>query len=150
MKRICLLIALIGLVGTACTSRINDFPSPPPNFTAAPLPTAKLGEEFSIQFGRSPVLIDNGGLELNFSRIVSDSRCPASVECVENGPVVLEFQATTANVTQQPITLSLLGGKSDPATVGDYAIALVSVDPYPQAPDSLRPGDYIATLVVTK
>jgi|GEM_PF-1629011 len=150
MKRFGFLIILIALVSTACVPRINDFPTPPPNFTPASPPTAKLGEEFTVKSGSSPVSVDNGGMEIHIYRIVSDSRCPLTVECVEQGPVVLEFQVSTADITRQQITLSLLADKSDPATVGDYWITLVSVDPYPQNPDSLRPGDYTATLIVTK
>jgi nitrogen fixation protein len=116
----------------------------------ADVPEFDLNEPFTLSGGQVG-LIPSENLQLRFTDIPEDSRCPTQVECFWTG--------------QARIAISVQPGGADPTTVefntnpapsqtvktvqvGRYGIELQTLDPYPQTPDPVAFEDYRATLVV--
>jgi hypothetical protein len=93
--------------------------------------------------------VDGAGMMIRFQRVVSDSRCPGDAIC-------LQFQAGEAVVridvasTGQQATYDLHTGSSNSVQHGDVTIALVELNPYPFASRPTAPGDYRATVRLTR
>ena len=69
------------------------------------------------------------------------------------GNVRVQLQVTKAKGKPSKVELSLNPRDfpdGEAADCGDYKIKLVKVDPYPVADQQLKPGDYTATLSVSK
>jgi hypothetical protein len=108
-----------------------------------------LGQPFELRSGASAIL--DGGLTIAFDRVVSDSRCPLDALC-------LAFHAGDAVVA---VSISQSAGGSvgrelHTDTAGSevaylaYSIKLLALAPYPRSDRQIRPGDYVATLVVAR
>lgn len=93
-------------------------------------------------------------LRVRFNAVLEDSRCPTRVECFWTGQARLAMlvqpdgrEPTTVEFNTNPAP----GLNSQDAKVGDYTIALQSLDPYPETVDqSIALEDYRTTLLVRK
>ncbi|RMG80851.1 MAG: hypothetical protein D6714_13925 [Bacteroidetes bacterium] len=113
-------------------------------------PVFQAGQPFDLKINEKASLRD-GDLEVEFVRILEDSRCPEGVNCVQAGQVRVQITTTTAGNTQT--AEMTLRGKEDAGTstrAGDYAIELAGVSPYPQGSTRIDPKDYSVRLVVTR
>jgi len=108
-----------------------------------------LGRPFELRSGASAIL--DSALTITFVRVASDSRCPLDATC-------LEFHAGDAVVA---VSISQSAGNSvgrelhtdtadSEVSYLAYSIKLLSLSPYPRSDRQIRPGDYVATLVVAR
>jgi hypothetical protein len=120
------------------------------NSAAAKQTGARVGQEFPLKAGQQ-LKLEDADLSLKFVGVKQDSRCPSNVNCVwaGNAEVALELvngQCTTA------LTLNThpRSPASDEGKAGGFRVKLVKLDPYPHTEQKIAPGDYRATLLVTR
>ncbi len=110
----------------------------------------RVGKEFSIKVGQQ-LKLEGTDLQVKFSGVPQDSRCPSNVNCVwaGNAEVVLEWI-----VDKCPTTVTLnthaSSGTANESKVGGYRVKLIKLEPYPHSEKKISPSDYTATLFVTK
>ena len=106
-----------------------------------------LGEPFELRSGASAIL--DGGLTITFDRVASDSRCPMNALCIWAGDALV-----LVTISQNPggsVQRELHTDTAEPdATYLAYSIKLIALAPYPRTDREILPGDYVATLNVTK
>ncbi|MDP4262591.1 MAG: hypothetical protein Q8941_08675 [Bacteroidota bacterium] len=86
----------------------------------------------------------DNSINLCFDSVISDSRCPANVECIWQGAATCKFSFLKNNGTY-PLTLSTLSlgpFKKDTTLLG-YKIELMNLTPYPELPPVPLPGNVI-------
>lgn len=109
------------------------------------LATVPLAREFDLRYG---AVAEVDELTLEFSRVLEESRCPASVTCVWQG------NARILVTAHQGSNVSLLELNTHPAfptsvVFGNYFITLRDLQPYPATPTTMPlPEGYTATLFV--
>ena len=143
------LTAVVLLVAACGGGDPTATPNPPtPTASRDLFPT--LGEPFEMRIGNS-VFIDAEGYRIDFTDVVSDSRCAVGVECVTAGRAVIELSIREAAAVPDALHLLAIGDAGPEPTavdVGPYNIALEALAPQPHADG--RELDYVATLVVTQ
>jgi hypothetical protein len=125
---------------TVTPTPVTPTPSPYQDFH----PT--LGEPFDLLLGGS-AFVDEHGYRITFVRVVSDSRCPANVQCIVAGAATIEISVrTAAGEPEQTYTLAIGDPASEPKSVaiGGFEIEFLELAPYPGG----TPGPTQATLVV--
>ena len=108
---------------------------------------AELGRPIELKVGES-VDVTGAGLRLTFRAVENESRCPADAVCVWAGDAEIALkieQGTRAAVASLHTTLQPQSVEFD-----GYDIALVSLAPYPYSGKAIEPGEYRATVRVTK
>ncbi|MEA3017163.1 MAG: hypothetical protein QOI38_1885 [Sphingomonadales bacterium] len=78
------------------------------------------------------------GVRVRVLRVVEDSRCPASVQCVQAGTVRLAARLSDERGTRE-VMLSL--GVAEPLA-GRRSLRLLAACPYPRAPGAIASADY--------
>ena len=104
------------------------------------------GRSFDLRVGDAALTTDD--VRIRFETVRSDSRCPLDAFCVRAGEAVIAL--TVGRVGEVPVGREL---DTTPArsstTFLNFTITLSSLQPYPRSDRPIRPGDYVATLVVT-
>ena len=105
------------------------------SFTLAPGQTAQVG---------------NTSLRVTFESVSADSRCPVDVTCVWEGDaaVIVSLPLTGGARIQHELHTS--GRYPTEVDAGDYRVRLADVAPVPRSGASPAPGDYRATLLVSR
>lgn len=89
---------------------------------------------------------------MKFVNVLEDSRCPTEVECFWTGQarIVVEIAATGGDPVSVEFNTNPAPGQTiATATVSDYTIELLSLEPYPETIEQSIPlGDYRALLYV--
>jgi hypothetical protein len=114
--------------------------------------TVRLNQNFVLRVGQEVSVADQK-LNVKFVSVPEDSRCPKGVNCIWAGNVRVQLQVTKAKSKPVKVELSLNPRDfpdGEAADCGNYRIKLVKVDPYPVADQQLKPGDYTATLSISK
>ena len=119
MRRLAILLLVVG-----CASAATQF-----------------GQPVTLHAGESARFPD--GLTIAFNRVVSDSRCPVNVVCIQKGDVVVEITASLRGESQ---TLRLDFDHTPRASVFGHTVELRAVAPAPAAPQPAK-VDYAVTLV---
>jgi len=111
--------------------------------------TANPDQPFPLKIGER-VLIEPGGLEIQFLRVEEDSRCPAGVNCIWAGQatVVLLLKSSAGESLQATLTGFNVEEKMR-ASLGGYTVRFQALLPRPNAGEPTRPADYLVTMVVT-
>ncbi len=107
------------------------------------------GREFQVKAGES-VSVQGAGLELRFSHVAQDSRCPADVVCVRMGDAEAVFAVTASGRPADVVSLHTEPGRGQRAEVGEWILTLSRLDPYPYASRPVVSSDYQATLRVDR
>jgi len=118
----------------------------------ADVPEFTLNQPFALAGGQDG-LIPSEKLNLRFTEVLEDSRCPTQVECVWTGQarIAISVQPDGGGQTNVEFNTNPAPGQTvKAATVGPYSVELASLDPYPQTPDAIEFEDYRATLLVRK
>jgi hypothetical protein len=131
MRHVPLLLCL--LLATAC----DESPTGP---------TVPLNREFELAPGNA-VVIDEASLSVRFNGVSGDSRCPADALCIQGGDAIVHVTATSS---RSSTAYELHIGDMRPAQHDGLTIALVQLQPYPFSSRTIAPGDYRATLRVTR
>ncbi|MGI8917118.1 MAG: hypothetical protein ACR2H6_00860 [Pyrinomonadaceae bacterium] len=109
----------------------------------------RVGKEFSIKVGEQ-LKFEGTNLQVKFTGVPQDSRCPSNVNCVwaGNAEVVLEWLADKCPTS---ITLNTHGTPTgNESKVRGYRVKLIMLEPYPHSEKKISPSDYTATLLVAK
>lgn len=111
-------------------------------------PTVPLNERFTLAPGEAAAIGDTG-FRVRFLRVTGDSRCPADAVCIQGGDAVVHIRLEAAG---RAADYQLHTGDAARAAVThDQArIELVQLEPYPFSSRTIAPGDYRATLAVTR
>ncbi len=108
----------------------------------------ELGEYFDLPLGRDAVVLGED-LRLTFEEVLSDSRCPLSVECVQAGEAVYTITAKKGKESQLlTLTEEGRGGQGQAVYHGYSIIALLQ--PYPSQPEAIGPEEYYLNIIVNK
>jgi len=123
MKRYLIFLIAAGLLGIfACSKKDN-------------LLTFKLDTPFTIGYQEKVSWEEDDNVNVQFNRVLADSRCPIDAICVWAGRVEVEITFSQPGSTETKVVA--LGDMtnsdySDTATFGDYSVKLLHV-----APDAL-------------
>jgi hypothetical protein len=121
---------------------------------------AKVDEPFELRIGQTASLA-GADLQVEFTAVPSDGRCPTNINCAETAPVRVVLVARDRDgSTQAEITFhghtteegAMVPAAPDTyisAPVGGYVISLLAVTPYPDAERTTREGDYRIELSVS-
>lgn len=112
-------------------------------------PSVGLAERFTLARGETASVRDSD-VRVQFVEVTGDSRCPADAICIQGGDAVVRVRVRGGGDTA---TYELHTGDSSRARVRheDFAIELVQLEPYPfGSRPPIQPGDYRATLLVTR
>ena len=86
-------------------------------------------------------------LSVRFIGVMGDSRCPADALCITGGDAIVRI-AITAGDNQGERDLHT--GNMEPVVFEGVRIELVQLDPYPFSSRPIDPGEYRATLRITR
>ena len=92
--------------------------------------------------------IDAGGIRIGFQGVLGDSRCPADAVCIQGGDAIVRIDVLESGGALS--TFDLHTGDMKPVRHGDLTIALEDLSPYPFSGRTIAPGEYRATLRVTR
>lgn len=109
--------------------------------------TVKIGREFTTD---DTARVDLTGLEVTFVEVVEDSRCPANVVCVRAGEAKILVALTVDGIELKRAILTLVPERegSPDATVDEYTVSFLALDPYSGTTGADVEPDYVATLLV--
>jgi hypothetical protein len=111
-------------------------------------PTVNLNERFTLA-PAEVARVRDVDLNVQFMMVTGDSRCPADAVCIQGGDAIAHIQVVDGGATS---SYELHTGDSSRATVThkQVRISLVELQPYPFSSRTIAPGDYRATLTVTR
>ena len=92
--------------------------------------------------------VSGAAIRLRFVGVTGDSRCPAGVLCIQGGDAIVRIDVLPETGGQA--TYELHTGNLQPVQHGSLTIALVDLSPYPFVSHPIAPGDYRATLKITR
>jgi hypothetical protein len=93
------------------------------------------------------VNIPGTSTSLRFAGVEGDSRCPADAMCITGGDAVVVLEVLSGHLG---LRAELHTGNLRPATVGELTFTLEGLAPYPFSSRTIEPGDYRATITVTR
>lgn len=108
----------------------------------------KPGEAFSLSVGQR-VTLDTVHASVRFLQVSDDSRCPSQVQCVwaGDGAVMLEVAPADGDAAEDTLHTNPESGPRAVVLAG-YELTLLRLDPYPETPGQIPPGDYRVTLAL--
>jgi hypothetical protein len=111
-------------------------------------PTVGVNERFTLAPGEVATVRDLG-LNVQFMNVTGDSRCPADALCIQGGDALVHIRVLDGGATS---SYELHTGDASRATVthNQLRIALVELQPYPFTSRTIAPGEYRATLTVSR
>jgi hypothetical protein len=106
-----------------------------------------LDTQFTLAPGASATVAGTS-LRVQFSGVLGDSRCPADAMCIQGGDALVRIRVVNGGTAEY----ELHTGDSSKAVVSHagYRIALAELQPYPFSSRTIQPGDYRATLRVSR
>jgi hypothetical protein len=130
-----ILVSALLILSTICFSDSNN------------VQEAQLNQEFDLPFGHKAVLKPEE-LEIVFSSVVEDSRCPKGEQCITSGNGAIELAVRKAAKSAVIIKLNTEKEPQEELVEGSD-IKLLDLKPYPGKGKTGSPQDYVATLLVT-
>jgi hypothetical protein len=111
-------------------------------------PTVTLNQRFVLA-PKEVATVEDANLRLEFIEVTGDNRCPADAVCIQGGDAIVHVRVFDGNATT---TYELHTGDASRAAVrhNQVRIALVELQPYPFSSRTIAPGEYRATLTVTR
>lgn len=109
-------------------------------------PSVSLGTTFVVAPGEVVAIADTSA-RLQFHGVEGDSRCPADALCIQGGDAVVRVSVTTGGTRRD---YELHTGSMQPVRHDDLTIALLELAPYPFSSRTIAPGEYRASLRVTR
>ncbi|HIK32113.1 MAG TPA: hypothetical protein IGS17_07590 [Oscillatoriales cyanobacterium M59_W2019_021] len=144
-----LAIVAIGLVSGCDRSMATPFANS--NDRATTEMAAKLDRQFEIRYDQV-VRIPAEDLDLKFTDVVGDSRCPSDTQCVFQGRVEIVLQVVRGDRDLGNVNLVRQAGLENEAmaTIDGYSIQLIDVKPYPQTSQPIELSNYRAIVEVSR
>jgi hypothetical protein len=111
-------------------------------------PSVTVNERFTLAPSEVATVRDVD-LRVQFMTVTGDSRCPEDALCIQGGDAIVNIRVVDGGATSE---YELHTGDSSRATVThkQVRIGLVELQPYPFSSRTIAPGDYRATLTVTR
>ena len=111
-------------------------------------PTVGLNERFVLA-PEEVATVRDADLSVQFVSVTGDSRCPADAICIQGGDALVHIRVIDGVSTS---SYELHTGDSSRATVThkQVRIGLVELAPYPFSSRTIAPGEYRATLTVSR
>jgi hypothetical protein len=111
-------------------------------------PTVGVNERFTLAPSEVATVRDVN-LNVQFVNVTGDSRCPADALCIQGGDALVHVRVVDGGATS---AYELHTGDSNRATVthNQVRISLVELQPYPFSSRTIAPGEYRATLTVSR
>ncbi len=109
-------------------------------------PSAPLDTTFTMAPGEQ-VSVAGTAVRLQFIGVEGDSRCPADAQCIQGGDAVVRIRSTRGGTRHD---YELHTGSLAPVTHDGVTITLTELAPYPFSARTIAPGDYRATVRVTR
>jgi hypothetical protein len=103
------------------------------------------GQRVFLDYGRMALFPD--GLRVTFTGVISDSRCPINVTCVQAGEAVIELTCSLAGKTQRVRLTSNQGRADNHAEVFAHPVTLLNVGPQAST-FALSRNEYAVTIRV--
>lgn len=110
--------------------------------------TPVLGQSFNLKAFNSATIAGEG-LTVKFNGVLSDSRCPSDVSCFWAGNAEVQLILSKAGFATDTVVVNT-GVSPQSVTYNGYTVALQGLAPTPVSTSTIAPGDYVATLLVTK
>ena len=108
-------------------------------------PSVSLNEEFVVA-PNDTVEIEGTAQRVRFVAVISDSRCPTDVVCIQAGDAVVRIEILSS-AGGQSFDLHTADGR--PVTDGHLSVTLVRLIPAPVSTRTIAPEEYRATLRVS-
>jgi hypothetical protein len=105
-----------------------------------------LERDVTLAPGQATTIAD-GALRLEFHGVSADTRCPTDVNCVHAGDAVVHISVTTGQDTEP---LDLHTASPAPVRHDDFLIQLLRLQPERHSSHDIQPGEYRATMRVTR
>jgi len=111
------------------------------------------GEEFELDYGET-VAVKGTNLELTFSFVSNDSRCPSDVTCIWQGEAVVLFSVNGKDVIGYQAETRIPGLTPTPyydnqtVELGDLTLRLLRLSPYPVEAHHPEAKEYQALVVI--
>jgi hypothetical protein len=111
---------------------------------------AKLDQKFSIKYDQI-THIESEDLDIQFTDVIGDSRCPSETQCVFQGQVEITLHVVRGDRDLGNVNLIRQAGLENAAIakLDGYSIQLLDVKPYPKTAQSIDLSDYTAILEVS-
>lgn len=109
---------------------------------------ARVKNGFEVKVSKE-IKVGDEDLKITFVAVTEDSRCPEGATCfwAGNGRVRLMLREPKGECVEVDLNTAALPHEYE---FGEYKIALAGLSPHPSINAAPKPGDYTATLVVTK
>jgi hypothetical protein len=111
-------------------------------------PTVRLDESFTLRAGGS-ARIESDGIQVEFERVVADSRCPKGAQCIVEGDATVRVVVRKGSATTSH-DLHTAENRGQESSDHGFTVRLLRLDPYPVEGKTIAPEDYEATLEITR
>jgi hypothetical protein len=111
-------------------------------------PSVRLNERFTLAPSEVATVSD-ADLRVQFVEVTGDSRCPADAVCIQGGDALVHIRVLDGGGSS-PYVLHTGDSSRAIVTHQQVRIGLVDLQPYPFSSRTIAPGDYRATLTVTR
>ncbi|MEH2168388.1 MAG: hypothetical protein V7K41_17390 [Nostoc sp.] len=110
-----------------------------------------LDTPFYLRYGKTAYLTTEN-IEIKFSKVIQDSRCPSNVTCIWQGQVIIGLDIIKNGKQLSTLMLTLIPGRDPlPIQLSDkYSVKLIKVSPYPISGQTIALQDYIVKIVVSR
>lgn len=120
-----------------------------------PVSPAVPGYAYDVKHGETLHMVD--GFSMEFTRVLSDGRCPTSVKCVWGGDAIIQLTASEGGKSAV-LDLHTTGTQIEPGKVGNmtsfgnWSIELRELEPWPVHHDQMNDPavQYTARLFVDR
>jgi hypothetical protein len=136
-------LSLVSLLLFAACGPMSAVPA-----AAAQAPAPALDQPFTLKPGES-VPVGAERVQVSFERVISDSRCPRDVQCIQAGEAVVRALVALPGRGREPLQLSTTPSQSS-AAAGGFVLTLTDLQPVPPAARPLRPSEYRATFTLRR
>jgi hypothetical protein len=109
-------------------------------------PTVALDARFTLAPGEV-MGIERAGVRVRFDAVEGDSRCPADAFCIQGGDALVRISVLSGSAEDD---YDLHTGDMRPVRHHELTIVLEELQPYPFSSRTIDPGEYRATLRVTR
>ncbi|MEP7309879.1 MAG: hypothetical protein ABJA98_30585 [Acidobacteriota bacterium] len=121
-------------------------------FLACGSPTAPKAAQFDQAFTLAPgtaAVLGTESLQAGFDQVLSDSRCPRGAQCIVAGDATVRVWLAKSPRGRENRELKTTPDGSH-GVYDAYKITLITLAPSPEVGSTIRPTDYVATLIVTR
>ncbi len=111
---------------------------------------ARLGESFTLRMGEA-VRVEDADVTVTFKEVVSDSRCPKDVTCIQAGEAVVHLAVGSEAGQSAVLELDVPPeGSSMAASFDTLLITIVELNPQKESGKPIDPSAYVATVKVSR